>query len=556
MDNIVNFNKSHDGERKGLYNLGYKINITKLHNLIKLRIIEISKNFKGHVEILNINLTNLANLFPVSDDDLTVKKFLVENINLTINDLANAISKVKKNYDIIFFQLPFGLKEPNENDILHKVIEKNLKKFGVALSVSVFNSFTDRIDDKYQLSHRCREGILGNIYNNTSMNVSLYEFLKRENPKCEFNIYCCDYRNFLEEKITYNKIKIYKIERQNFFDAQSSIKQYEFIKKNSNKNYSWLKNVSINHGKIDLTKNNKKKNIVIEKINDLKNTIFIPSMPSNTNKTETEVKNLKAWHYWMFVLDPSLISSDFAKDFLNSKTGKEILMSLAVGSTIKQINSFGASRILVLHRPLSEQKKILENSKKVRDFLKYTQDFIDKITEEKIYDSNYQINFDNFLNKHPDYENKRLLSLEESMTFERKETMRYDVKKNEIQNYITDTVLKTIVAFLNTDGGHLIIGQKDNKEINGIESDKFKSQDDWIKFLKDKVKTHIGIEYFGKYIKYNFFSIEEKIVAIISCSPLSKDKNAFLNEQDFYVRVGPSSEKLSAKQVLDFKKNK
>ena len=202
------------------------------------------------------------------------------------------------------------------------------------------------------------------------------------------------------------------------------------------------------------------------------------------------------------------------------------------------------------------KKKILENSKKVRDFLKYTQDFIDKITEEKIYDSNYQINFDNFLNKHPDYENKRLLSLEESMTFERKETMRYDVKKNEIQNYITDSVLKTIVAFLNTDGGHLIIGQKDNKEINGIESDKFKSQDDWIKFLKDKVKTHIGIEYFGKYIKYNFFSIEEKMVAIISCSPLSKDKNAFLNEQDFYVRVGPSSEKLSAKQVLDFKKNK
>jgi hypothetical protein len=556
MNNIVNFNKSHDGERKGPYNLEYKINITKLHNLIRLRIIEISKNFTGRVEILNINLTNLENLFPNNNNDLTVKKFLTESINLTTHDLANAHSKIKKNYDIIFFQLPFGLKEPNENDILHKVIEKNLKKFGVALNVSILNSFTDRIDDKYQLSHRCREGILGNIYNNTSIDVSLYEFLKRENPKCEFNIYCCDYRNFLEEKITYNKIKIYKIERQNFFDAQSSIKQYEFINKNSNKNYSWLKNVSINHGKIDLTKSNKKKSVVIEKINNLKNTIYIPSMPSNTNKVETEVKHLKPWHYWMFVLDPSLLSNDFAKDFLNSKTGKEILMSLAVGSTIKQINSFGASRILILHKPLSEQKKILENSKKVKDFLNYTQDFINKITEEKIYDSNYQINFDNFLNKLPDYENKRLISLEESKIFERKETMRYDVKKNEIQNYIIDSVLKTIVAFLNTDGGHLIIGQKDNKEINGIESDKFKSQDDWIKFLKDKVKTHIGIEYFGNHIKYNFFSIEEKTVAIISCSPLSKDKNAFLNEQDFYVRVGPSSEKLSAKQVLDYKKNK
>ena len=58
-----------------------------------------------------------------------------------------------------------------------------------------------------------------------------------------------------------------------------------------------------------------------------------------------------------------------------------------------------------------------------------------------------------------------MLGLDESVILERKETLRTDTKKKQFQNYITDSCLKTIVAFLNTKGGKLIIGQRDDKEI-------------------------------------------------------------------------------------------
>ena len=45
-----------------------------------------------------------------------------------------------------------------------------------------------------------------------------------------------------------------------------------------------------------------------------------------------------------------------------------------------------------------------------------------------------------------------------------------------IKDFITDKILRTIVAFLNTKGGTLIIGQNDDKEITGIEEDKFKNK--------------------------------------------------------------------------------
>ena len=48
----------------------------------------------------------------------------------------------------------------------------------------------------------------------------------------------------------------------------------------------------------------------------------------------------------------------------------------------------------------------------------------------------------------PGYSTDKLLKEEESKDFERKSTLRFDLKQNKIQDYITEQVLKTIVAFL------------------------------------------------------------------------------------------------------------
>lgn len=59
-------------------------------------------------------------------------------------------------------------------------------------------------------------------------------------------------------------------------------------------------------------------------------------------------------------------------------------------------------------------------------------------------------------------------------------------------------------------------------------------------------------------IDFKFYKKNEKTIAVINCKKLEKGKQAYLNDQDLYVRVGPSSEKLSAKQALELfnKKNK
>ena len=164
---------------------------------------------------------------------------------------------------------------------------------------------------------------------------------------------------------------------------------------------------------------------------------------------------------------------------------------------------------------------------------------------------NFEFDPDIILKKLPNYELNKLLNLDESVVLERKETLRTDTRKKQIQSYITESCLKTIVAFLNTKGGKLIIGQKDTKEITGIEADLFKTKDDWSKHFKDKVKTHIGLTFMEKNITQNFFEKDGKTIVIIDCRKLDGDQKAYLNNEDLYVRVGPSSEKLSAKQALE-----
>ena len=57
----------------------------------------------------------------------------------------------------------------------------------------------------------------------------------------------------------------------------------------------------------------------------------------------------------------------------------------------------------------------------------------------------------------------------ESKVIEFKETLSLDVKQNIKAKYIIESALKTVVAFLNTEGGTLLIGVNDNGEILGMD---------------------------------------------------------------------------------------
>jgi predicted HTH transcriptional regulator len=112
--------------------------------------------------------------------------------------------------------------------------------------------------------------------------------------------------------------------------------------------------------------------------------------------------------------------------------------------------------------------------------------------------------------------------------------------------------MKSITSFLNTDGGTLFVGVLDNGDISGIEEDAFKDTDNFYRHFSNLVKDRIGPEHLP-YIKTKVVPIENKTILKVDCN--SSDKEVFLKTdklEEFYVRAGASSVKLTGSKLIDY----
>ena len=166
-----------------------------------------------------------------------------------------------------------------------------------------------------------------------------------------------------------------------------------------------------------------------------------------------------------------------------------------------------------------------------------------------------ELKLDHIVSDIPDLEIENLLRKEESLIHEYKSSLRYNTKEKKITDWLINSSLKTIAAFLNSEGGCLIIGVNDNKKILGIDLDGFKSNDEWIRFLKDKIKSKLGINFLETFIKIETREFNNENIGIIRCAPLPKNDHCLLEEK-LYVRKGPASHELALKDVLDWQKNR
>ena len=168
-----------------------------------------------------------------------------------------------------------------------------------------------------------------------------------------------------------------------------------------------------------------------------------------------------------------------------------------------------------------------------------------------------------FVDKNPRlFRGKRDISLAESVSnliekgegrsVELKPSLRVNSDIDIIDKRVSHSILKTIVSFMNSDGGHLLIGVSDDKKIIGIEKDGFQSDDKAILHLTNLIKTSIGGE-FLPYVKADLVKLDNLSVVKVECSP--SDKPVFLNigkDEEFYVRNGPSNVNLSGRALIDY----
>ena len=140
----------------------------------------------------------------------------------------------------------------------------------------------------------------------------------------------------------------------------------------------------------------------------------------------------------------------------------------------------------------------------------------------------------------------------ESLHLEFKSTMRMNLRSGKVGREIELAWLKGLAAFMNTDGGILLIGVEDDGNILGLEADNFENDDKCRLHFKNLFNQHLGPE-FSKYVNFEIFDLEHKQVVAIECER-ARDP-AFLTHrqgESFYIRSGPSNMELTISQALSY----
>lgn len=135
-----------------------------------------------------------------------------------------------------------------------------------------------------------------------------------------------------------------------------------------------------------------------------------------------------------------------------------------------------------------------------------------------------------------------LLNKNEHENLEFKSTFRWDTRRNMVNRVLEKSVMKTIAAFLNSQGGCLIMGIDDNKTVIGLASDfnslNRKDADGFENHFSQVFHNMIGAE-FHQFVKLNWQKNDGKECCVVSVAP--SHKPAYLKEdnaEEFYIRTG------------------
>ena len=161
--------------------------------------------------------------------------------------------------------------------------------------------------------------------------------------------------------------------------------------------------------------------------------------------------------------------------------------------------------------------------------------------------------FDDYIRRHRRAE--ELLKLRESKTLEFKSSLRWNLKEDRKDDkHVTHAALKTIAAFLNTEGGDLLIGVDDDRKVLGIEHDRLDNDDKFMLHLAQAVRNGLG-DRAGTCIDPRTQIVEGKTVCLVSCQ--RSPEPVYLRwkgiekatEGDLYVRSGPGTVRLGERDA-------
>ncbi|OGM97582.1 MAG: hypothetical protein A2735_01660 [Candidatus Yanofskybacteria bacterium RIFCSPHIGHO2_01_FULL_41_21] len=137
-----------------------------------------------------------------------------------------------------------------------------------------------------------------------------------------------------------------------------------------------------------------------------------------------------------------------------------------------------------------------------------------------------------------------------------KTSLRWDVKRDQVNKELERGVMKTVTAFLNSAGGSLVIGVDDHNQVYGLESDLAsltkQNHDGFENHFNNLFVSMIGPE-FRQYVRISFHYINNKSVGLVQVDQAHRP--AYLKTEkgeDFFIRTGNATTSLKVSQVASY----
>ena len=300
-----------------------------------------------------------------------------------------------------------------------------------------------------------------------------------------------------------------------------------------------------------------------EDFEDLPNAIYLPIFGNGDAVNSLIKTTMKHQSYCQIVVDTAKTTSEFLCNFLNTRHFRLYLEAekLAKNAVTPRIGRDQVRALPVALPNLETQKKISSNIKKLAVLRSMVDELVQNLSVNPVSSKSMTRQLDEALSVFgrlsAEDQLYSILQSGESKTAEFKQTFSLDISNNTKQRFLEDMVVKTIAAFLNSDGGDLLVGVDDDGKVTGIEIEIDKlhrnSRDRFLKHFKNVLKERIG-EQFYPIIQFDTVELSGSLVFHVKCQP--SDVEVFVDGKDFFVRTNPATDKLEGPTLTAYVKQR
>jgi len=302
-----------------------------------------------------------------------------------------------------------------------------------------------------------------------------------------------------------------------------------------------------------------------EMFEEKENAVYIPRIGNSKVVSNLQDEKLRHHNYFQIVLNENT-SNEYVASFFESTLGRLVLDSLRMHSCIPHIDKRHIEQASIAVPSIVEQKSIVLTQHKLSELKDVIENFNREIALNPTSSASIQGQLSRMLEAIAvltDADKVRAIIREgESKRIEFKESLSLDVRKEKEEGYnvkkeayIEDASLKTIVAFLNTEGGTLLVGVSNDAQIFGIDGEiekLFENTDKFLLHFKNRLKSKIG-EQFYPFIDNRLVKVDDVNVLLVECK--ASQTPCYLEGKDFYVRTNPATDKLEGPKLVEYVKH-